>query len=68
VFIDNKLVVDLGGIHDIGTQNVALDTLNLTDGTTYPLDFFFAERHYGASNFVLSTSIAFTTCDIIVVK
>ena len=68
VFIDNKQVVDLGGIHDIGTKNVDLDTLNLTAGMTYTLDFFFAERHCCASNFVLSTSIAFTQCDIIVVK
>jgi fibro-slime domain-containing protein len=68
VFINNKLVVDLGGIHDIGTQNVDLDTLGLTAGASYPLDFFYAERHCCASNFVLSTSIAFTDCDIIVVK
>ncbi len=68
VFINNKLVVDLGGIHDIGKQDVDLDTLGLTAGQSYPLDFFYAERHCCASNFVLSTSIAFTDCDIIVVK
>ncbi len=66
VFINNKQVVDLGGIHDIGTQNVNLDTLGLTEGMTYPLDFFFAERHCCASNFVLSTSIAFTQCGVVV--
>ena len=66
VFINNKQVVDLGGIHDIGTQNVNLDTLGLTEGMTYPLDFFFAERHCCQSNFVLSTSIAFTQCGVVV--
>ncbi len=68
VFIDNKLVVDLGGIHDIGSKNVELDTLGLTAGTTYPLDFFYAERHCCQSNFILSTSIAFTQCGEVIVK
>ena len=67
-FIDNKLVVDLGGIHDAFTKNVDLDTLGLVEGTSYPLDFFFAERHVGASDFLCETSIEFTQCDIIVVK
>jgi fibro-slime domain-containing protein len=66
VFIDNKQVVDLGGIHDIGTKDVNLDTLGLTEGSSYPLDFFYAERHCCAANFVLSTSIAFTQCGVVV--
>jgi fibro-slime domain-containing protein len=52
-FIDKKLVVDLGGIHDAFTKNVDLDTLGLVVGQTYPLDFFFAERHIGASDFLV---------------
>ncbi|HEY3593593.1 MAG TPA: fibro-slime domain-containing protein, partial [Polyangiaceae bacterium] len=66
VFINNKQVVDLGGIHDIGTKDVNLDTLGLTEGSSYPLDFFYAERHCCAANFVLSTSIAFTQCGVVV--
>jgi fibro-slime domain-containing protein len=38
-FIDNKLVVDIGGIHDAFAKNVDLDTLGLTEGQEYPLDF-----------------------------
>lgn len=68
VYIDNKLVVDLGGIHDIGSADVNLDTLGLTAGQTYPLDFFYAERHCCASNFVLSTSIEFTQCGEVIIK
>ncbi len=68
VFINGKLVVDLGGIHDIGKQNVDLDTLGLTAGSTYPLDFFYAERHCCQSNFILSTSIVFTQCGEVIVK
>ena len=66
VFINNKLAVDLGGIHNMGSAIVNLDSLGLTAGMTYPLDFFYAERHYGASNFVLSTSIEFTDCGVVV--
>jgi fibro-slime domain-containing protein len=66
VFINNNQVVDLGGIHDIGTKDVNLDTLGLTEGSSYPLDFFYAERHCCAANFVLSTSIAFTQCGVVV--
>ena len=43
-----------------------LDQLGLVPGQTYPLDFFFAERHVTQSNFTIETSLAFTTCDIII--
>lgn len=65
-FINNQLVVDIGGIHDAFAKNVDLDTLGLTEGQEYPLDFFFAERHIGASDFLCETTIEFTTCDIVV--
>ena len=58
VFIDNKLVIDLGGVHDPETGTVNLDTLGLTPGRTYSFDFFFAERHTFGSVFRIDTSIA----------
>jgi fibro-slime domain-containing protein len=58
VFIDHRLVIDIGGIHGAETKSVALDTLGLTTGTTYDIDFFQAERHCTGSNFKLTTSIA----------
>jgi fibro-slime domain-containing protein len=57
VFIDNKRVIDLGGIHDPETGDVQLDTLGLEKGKEYPLDFFFAERHKGGSNVLMTTSL-----------
>jgi fibro-slime domain-containing protein len=63
VFIDDKLVVDLGGVHGAVTGSVALDTLGLTLGETYDFDFFFAERHTSASSFSLTTSIEFLPPD-----
>lgn len=57
VFISNRLVVDLGGVHGAASGSVNLDTLGLTPGSTYAFDFFFAERHTTDSNFRLTTSI-----------
>jgi fibro-slime domain-containing protein len=57
VFIDDALVIDLGGVHSALSGSVALDTLGLTPGTDYDLDLFFAERHTSASNFRIDTSI-----------
>jgi fibro-slime domain-containing protein len=58
VFIDEKLAIDLGGIHDPEEAEVAIDSLGLTVGQTYPLDFFFAERHVYGSNVEFTTTLA----------
>ena len=58
VYIDGKLVIDLGGIHGVAEQVVPLERLGLVDGETYTLDFFFAERHRTESNFRMTTNMA----------
>ena len=57
VFIDDGLVVDLGGVHGAISGSVALDTLGLTLGEVYDFDLFFAERHTTASSLRIDTSI-----------
>ena len=57
VFIDNKLVVDIGGQHHASNGHVNLDKLGLTEGETYPFHIFYAERHKVESNFKMRTSI-----------
>ncbi|XVJ59479.1 MAG: fibro-slime domain-containing protein [Tepidisphaera sp.] len=52
VFIGGRLAIDLGGLHSRKEQFVDLDRLNwLTDGQTYRLDIFHAERRTTQSNF-----------------
>lgn len=66
VFINDKLVIDLGGVHGALNKSITLDNtltdvdgnlLNLIAGTDYKFDFFFAERHTTKSNFRIDTSI-----------
>jgi fibro-slime domain-containing protein len=62
VFINRQLAIDLGGLHQRASAEVALDDIapqfGLTTGQSYPLHFFFAERHTLQSTFTLRTSIA----------
>jgi fibro-slime domain-containing protein len=67
-YINNKLAVNLGGLHIAETSSVNLDTLGLTEGSVYPLDFFWCERHVTASNFHIDTSLEVVDCGTVVVK
>lgn len=70
VFINNKLAVDLGGLHPSRTGTINLDAraadLGITTGNNYPLDLFHAERHTTASHFRIDTNLTFTNCGTIV--
>ena len=61
VFINNRLVVDIGGQHTQVFGSVDLDTLGLEEGKTYPFHIFYAERHSVYSNFMMKTSIDLKT-------
>ncbi len=64
VYIDGKLVIDLGGVHSAEDQYVDLTRLDLEHGVTYTLDFFFAERHTTESNFRINTSLKLDTVEV----
>lgn len=70
VFVNNKLALDLGGLHPEQTGSITLDDVStkfgLQKGKTYPLDLFHAERHTDQSNFRVDTTLQFTNCGTIV--
>jgi len=58
VFVDRKMIIDLGGIHPSANAIVNLDDLNgLSFGKTYPFDFFQCERHEVNSTSRIVTNI-----------
>ena len=61
VFINNRLVVDIGGCHSPIEGAVDLDSLGLIEGNTYPFHIFFSERNATGSNFKMRTSINLQT-------
>ena len=71
VFVNDKLGIDLGGLHPERSRTLDLDEraaeLDITIGESYPLDLFHAERHTAASHFRVDTSITFTNCDPIII-
>lgn len=62
VYINDKLVINLGGVHGAAGAAVDLDAmagaLGITTGHNYDLDLFFAERHTSASSFRIQTTLA----------
>jgi fibro-slime domain-containing protein len=67
MFINDQLVIDLGGAHSPLEASVSLDAeatrLGLVRGETYPMAIFHAERHTTGSNYRIETNI---TCFTIV--
>jgi len=61
VFINNQLVIDLGGVHNAAPGYVDLDTIKtptrLEAGKKYPIDIFFCERMATQSNVRVSTNM-----------
>jgi fibro-slime domain-containing protein len=61
VFINNKLAIDLGGVHGAESATVNLNSIaasfGLANGGNYQLDVFQAERHTSGSNFTMTTSL-----------
>jgi len=67
VFINDRLAVDIGGIHPSATGGVNLNaaaaSLGIVDGNSYSLKMFFAERHTTQSNFSIRTNLDLTSAN-----
>jgi fibro-slime domain-containing protein len=61
VFVNDRLALDLGGVHGAESASIDFDaqasTLGITPGGTYHLDVFHAERHTTESHFRMATTI-----------
>jgi len=57
VFINDQLVVDLGGTAPARERTLSLNTLGLTPGEIYHYDLFFAERHTVDSVLRMQTAV-----------
>jgi fibro-slime domain-containing protein len=71
-FVNNKLAIDLGGVHAPESAELNLDEeaarLGITPGGVYALDLFHAERHTSQSNFRVETNMEFTNCEPILIR
>jgi len=59
MFVDDQLVIDLGGLHLAAEGTVELDDLSLEQGSYHDIHIFHAERKTVDSHFKITTSIAF---------
>ena len=61
LFINDRLAIDLGGLHPEVSATIDLDQiadqLGIVVGGTYPMDIFHAERRTSESNFRIETTI-----------
>ncbi|MBS0189695.1 MAG: fibro-slime domain-containing protein [Phycisphaerales bacterium] len=64
VWVNGKLVIDLGGVHGATSQTIELDRIDgLEDSKKYPLKLCFAERHTTESNVRIDTTISLQAVD-----
>ncbi len=66
IFVNGKLVLDVGGLHPAASRAIDMDAfaqaLGLSKGNTYSLELFHAERHTIASHFRLDSTLTFVDC------
>ena len=61
LYINNRMAMDLGGLHGAVNGNVNLDAqsaaLQIATGNTYDFDFYYCERQYSDSHIRIETNI-----------
>eukprot|EP01113_Clastostelium_recurvatum_P048864 TRINITY_DN8979_c0_g1_i1.p1 TRINITY_DN8979_c0_g1~~TRINITY_DN8979_c0_g1_i1.p1 ORF type:complete len:942 (+),score=124.22 TRINITY_DN8979_c0_g1_i1:56-2881(+) len=73
MFVNNKLALDIGGVHPPNSGSFSLDAVaasyGMTKGNNYRFDLFHCERHTDGSNLFITTSLElfcsyYDWCDI----
>ncbi|MHC5113980.1 MAG: fibro-slime domain-containing protein [Planctomycetota bacterium] len=57
LFVNEKLMLDLGGMRSGVAQYLSMDRLSMVDGNTYELHFFYAQRDAYSTDFNFRTNI-----------
>jgi fibro-slime domain-containing protein len=69
LFINEQLVVDLGGVHGAEERAILLDqlapTIGLTPGDEFKFDLFYNERHTVSSEIEIQMTLSFKDCGTI---
>ncbi|MCL2207436.1 MAG: fibro-slime domain-containing protein [Fibromonadales bacterium] len=72
VFINNRLALDLGGVHSAVPGYIKLDTISvpeaLVEGNKYNFDMFFCERNQNQSNVRMTTNMYFAQKNMLGIK
>ncbi len=63
VFVNGRIVVDLGGRHSPKSMFVDMNRLGLTHGKPYRLSFFLLERRTSGSNCIITTNLPLVSGD-----
>ncbi|MEM7227785.1 MAG: fibro-slime domain-containing protein, partial [Planctomycetota bacterium] len=67
LFVNDRLVMDRGGILPLSAQYVDMDRLGLTPGEAVTVDFFYAQRQTSDAAFELRTNIPLETKGMVTV-
>ncbi len=71
-YFNNKLLIDLGGMHSARGDTVLLDTIatkcGMAVGATYPFDFFYCERCVPGSHIHITTNLQIFTPPVVATR
>jgi len=62
IYLDRRLVVDLGGVHEDMNVTLRLDTISMRVGTVHRLRFYLAQQYKNSCNFSFAGKLCLVEC------